>query len=205
MDLSQVTATADSTVSGLLSLYTARTDDGDQSICDTCGVNVDTDTKIRIIQYPKILLICHIPQHQPHKITFDTLITNTEMDYSLRSFVSHHGNTINSGHYTSTVSFGGNFVEYSDAYIAVKDTAVSSSECYLLAYQATAQDNSLFLAEFQWLKSKRLNDKAQLEVKEVIKGMERLSSNEVVTSQNNQIVEEVCNYSLQKQLLTLSQ
>ena len=39
----------------------------------------------------------------------------------------------------------------------------------------------MFLAEFQWLESKRFNDQDQLEVEEVIKGMERLSSNEVVS------------------------
>jgi ubiquitin C-terminal hydrolase len=165
LDLSLIDAAPGSTVSDLVSIFTARIDDGDKSLCDNCQVNVDTDTRIRITLYPKVLLVClkrYIADEYLNiikltsEVNFDTIIIPDGRNYNIKSFVSHYGETLNSGHYTASVSFGGKFVEYSDKSIDVKDTVVSSQECYLLAYQALPQDNLLILAEFQWLEKRRI-------------------------------------------------
>jgi hypothetical protein len=75
------------------------------------------------------------------EVKFDTLIVPDGITYNLKSFVSHYGNNSNSNHYKAAVSFGRKFLDFSDENITVFDTAVSSNECYLLAYQAPHQDN----------------------------------------------------------------
>ena len=179
LDLSLVGFTADTSISALLARFTAKTDDGNQSRCDNCLVDVDTDTYIKIIQYPKVLLMClkiYVVENAnginnvtkfDREVRFDALKITDVLDYNIKSLVSHYGDNLNTGHYKAFVSFGGSFVEYSDRTITVYDTVVFSRECYLLAYQASHQDISLLLAEFQWLENRRIslaqNQEKQLE------------------------------------------
>ena len=193
LDLSLVGATAETSVSALLAIFTARTDDGEKSICHTCGINVVTDTKFRILKYPRVLLIAlkrYIVENTNGMIIATNIDSQVELDnlkitdilqYNLKAFVSHYGFNPNSGHYKATVHFGGRFVNYSDEHIDVLETAVSSKECYILAYRENVQDASI-LAEFQWLEERRITLATNLvsQIPSITKGLERLNSSETI-------------------------
>jgi hypothetical protein len=165
---------------------------------------------MKITRYPKVLLICLkrysadlvdgriISKKQNFDIKFDSLNDN----YNLKAFVSHFGDSLNSGHYKAFVSFGGKFMEYSDASIAVLDDAVSSKECYIVAYQKPVEGNSILLGEFQWLEARRIALERNLTplvrsntipimpaVNSITKGLERLSSGETIRTLSQESID----------------
>jgi hypothetical protein len=190
LDLSLIDATANTSVSNLLSLYTSIKDDGNQSRCDNCLEDVDTETHIDITQYPKVIFIC-LKRYSPVKndvaIKFDSVNISDENEYQLKSFVSHFGDTPTAGHYFATISFGGIFLELNDEIISVCDEIISSSDCYLVVYQKSVKDDSIFQAESHWIDDFKRNSTVRTlqrsdtlpiipEFQTIIKGLDRFSS-----------------------------